>query len=47
MSDSGASTSVISGYWASFKLLYNSYAGKYAIINYESAIYSSGRDGAE
>ena len=47
MSDSGASTSVISGYWASFKLLYNSYAGKYAIINYESAIYSSGRDGAD
>lgn len=47
MSDSGASTSVISGYWASFKLLYNSYAGTYAIINYESAIYSSGRDGAD
>lgn len=47
MSDFGASTSVISGYWASFKLLYNSYAGKYAIINYESAIYSSGRDGAD
>ena len=47
MSDSGASTSVISGYWASFKLLYNSYAGKYAVINYESAIYSSGRDGAD
>lgn len=47
MSDSGANTSVISGYWASFKLLYNSYAGKYAIINYESAIYSSGRDGAD
>ena len=47
MSDSGASTSVISGYWASFKLLYNSYAGKYALINYESAIYSSGRDGAD
>lgn len=47
MSDSGASTSVISGYWASFKSLYTDYAGKYAIINYESAIHSSGRDGAE
>ena len=47
MSDSGASTSVISGYWASFKSLYKNYAGKYAIINYESAIHSSGRDGAE
>ena len=47
MSDSGASTSVISGYWGSFKSLYNSYAGKYAIINYESAIHSSGRNGAE
>ena len=47
MSDSGASTEVISGYWTSFKSLYNSYAGKYAIINYESAIHSSGRDNAE
>lgn len=47
MSDSGASTEVISGYWTSFKSLYNSYAGKYAIINYESAIHSSGRNGAE
>lgn len=47
MSDSGASTSVISGYWASFKSLYKDYAGKYAIINYESAIHSSGRNGAE
>lgn len=47
MSDSGASTSVISGYWASFKSLYTDYAGKYAIINYESAIHSSGRDNAE
>lgn len=46
MSDSGASTTVISGYWDSFKSLYNQYAGKYAIINYESAIHSSGRDGA-
>lgn len=47
MSDSGASTDLISNYWASFKSLYNSYAGKYAIINYESAIHSSGRDNAE
>ena len=47
MSDSGASTDLISGYWDSFKLLYNSYAGKYAIINYESAIHSSGRDNAD
>lgn len=47
MSDSGASTNVISGYWASFKSLYTGYAGKYAIINYESSIHSSGRDGAE
>lgn len=47
MSDSGASTEVISGYWTSFKSLYTSYAGKYAIINYESAIYSSGRDKAQ
>ena len=47
MSDSGASTDLISNYWASFKSLYNSYAGKYAIINYESAIHSSGRNGAE
>lgn len=47
MSDSGASTSVISGYWASFKSLYKNYAGKYAIINYESAIRSGGRDGAD
>lgn len=47
MSDSGASTSVISGYWASFRSLYKDYAGKYAIINYESAIHSSGRDGAK
>lgn len=47
MSDSGASTEVISGYWTSFKSLYTAYAGKYAIINYESAIYSSGRDGAD
>lgn len=46
MSDSGASTDVISGYWASFKSLYTKYAGKYAIINYESSIHSSGRDGA-
>ena len=46
MSDSGASKSVISGYWASFKSLYTGYAGKYAIINYESSIHSSGRDGA-
>lgn len=46
MSDSGASTDVISGYWASFKSLYTNYAGKYAIINYESSIHSSGRDGA-
>lgn len=46
MSDSGASTDVISGYWASFKSLYTGYAGKYAIINYESSIHSSGRDGA-
>ena len=29
-----------------FKLLYTKYAGKYAIINYESSIHSSGRDGA-
>ena len=47
MSDSGASTDLISGYWASFKSLYKNYAGKYAIINYESAIRSSGRDGAQ
>lgn len=47
MSDSGATTSVISGYWASFKSLYTDYAGKYAIINYESSIHSSGRNGAE
>ena len=47
MSDSGASTDLISNYLASFKSLYNSYAGKYAIINYESAIHSSGRDNAE
>lgn len=47
MSDSGASTDLISNYWASFKSLYNSYAGKYAIINYESAIHSSGRDNAD
>lgn len=47
MSDSGASPSVISDYWASFKSLYTKYAGKYAIINYESSIHSSGRDGAE
>lgn len=47
MSDSGASTEVISGYWTSFKSLYTAYAGKYAIINYESAIHSSGRNGAE
>lgn len=47
MSDSGASTTVISGYWDSFKSLYKDYAGTYAIINYESAIRSSGRDGAE
>lgn len=47
MSDSGASKSVISGYWASFKSLYTDYAGKYAIINYESSIHSSGRNGAE
>lgn len=46
MSDSGASADVISGYWDSFKLLYTKYAGKYAIINYESSIHSSGRDGA-
>lgn len=46
MSDSGASKSVISGYWDSFKSLYTGYAGKYAIINYESSIHSSGRDGA-
>ncbi len=46
MSDSGASTDVISGYWDSFKSLYTKYAGKYAIINYESSIHSSGRDGA-
>lgn len=46
MSDSGASKSVISGYWDSFKSLYIGYAGKYAIINYESSIHSSGRDGA-
>lgn len=46
MSDSGASTDVISGYWDSFKSLYTGYAGKYAIINYESSIHSSGRDGA-
>lgn len=47
MSDSGANTEVISGYWTSFKSLYTAYAGKYAIINYESAIHSSGRDGAD
>lgn len=47
MSDSGANTKVISGYWDSFKLLYTKYAGKYAIINYESSIHSKGRDGAE
>lgn len=47
MSDSGASTEVISGYWTSFKSLYTGYAGKYAIINYESSIHSSGRNGAE
>ena len=47
MSDSGASTGVISDYWTSFKSLYTDYAGKYAIINYESAIHSSGRDGAD
>lgn len=46
MSDSGASPDVISSYWNSFKLLYTKYAGKYAIINYESSIHSSGRDGA-
>lgn len=46
MSDSGASPSVISGYWDSFKSLYTGYEGKYAIINYESSIHSSGRDGA-
>lgn len=47
MSDSGANTDLISGYWASFKSLYRDYAGEYAIINYESSIHSSGRDGAE
>lgn len=47
MSDSGASTEVISGYWTTFKSLYTAYAGRYAIINYESAIHSSGRDGAD
>lgn len=47
MSDSGASEDLISGYWTSFKSLYKDYAGKYAIINYESAIHSSGRDGAD
>ena len=47
MSDSGASADLISGYWASFKSLYTNYAGKYAIINYESSIHSSGRDGAK
>ena len=47
MSDSGASIEVISGYWTSFKSLYTAYAGKYAIINYESAIHSSGRDNAD
>lgn len=47
MSDSDASTEVISGYWTSFKLLYTAYADKYAIINYESAIHSSGRDNAD
>lgn len=47
MSDSGASTTVISGYWTSFRSLYKDYAGQYAIINYESAIHSSGRDGAK
>lgn len=47
MSDSGASKDLISGYWTSFKSLYRDYAGQYAIINYESAIYSSGRDKAQ
>lgn len=47
MSDSGANTEVISGYWTSFKSLYTAYADKYAIINYESAIHSSGRDNAD
>lgn len=47
MSDSDASTEVISGYWTSFKSLYKNYAGRYAIINYESAIHSSGRDNAD
>lgn len=46
MSDSGASEDLISGYWTSFKSLYKNYAGKYAIINYESAIHSSGRNDA-
>lgn len=46
MSDSGASEDLISGYWTSFKSLYKNYAGNYAIINYESAIHSKGRDGA-
>lgn len=46
MSDSGASEDLISGYWTSFKSLYKDYAGNYAIINYESAIHSKGRDGA-
>lgn len=46
MSDSGANTNVIRGYWTSFKSLYKNYEGKYAIINYESSIHSSGRDGA-
>ena len=46
MSDSGASADLISGYWASFKSLYTKFAGKFAIINYESSIHSSGRDGA-
>lgn len=47
MSDSGASTTVISGYWTSFKSLYKDYAGNYAIINYESSIHSKGRDKAQ
>lgn len=47
MSDSGASEDLISGYWTSFKSLYKNYAGTYAIINYESAIHSSGRNDAK
>lgn len=47
MSDSGASEDLISGYWTSFKSLYKNYAGNYAIINYESAIHSSGRNDAK